>query len=140
MEGSEGADEANGERLISLCQEFVSTLSEIRDQAYELASLLMEKRRLGDPNIVKELLQARLVALQDRFDAVRPAATRLARAASQMLEHGVLSFIDKLELELRLATFEANLKESEKFLEQLNRLSPDFLSPTRRKQWYSWGK
>ena len=57
----------------------------------------------------KRLVRLNYEALTQLYQRIRPPATELAREVSQRIEHGRLDELDRVELMLRLAEFEASL-------------------------------
>ena len=96
--------------VIPLMKEFGNKLNLLADHALELrqsfdAADTSDKRPLL-------FLQRKYAINWQRFDALEPAVMNLARNVSQMIEHGDLDDLTRLELQLRLAEFEDSIRST----------------------------
>ena len=101
-------------RLSALLKEYTKKLRDLSAQVREVQNRYTQA--LEDHGAAPHLL----ARAKSDFDAIRfgyqrlsSAANDLARQASQMVEHGKLEIITRLELSLRAAEFEAALREAQ---------------------------
>lgn len=93
-------------RVIPLLKEYLEKFRSISDEAQRIREGAAEQ---GIDVEKKRLMRLNHEFLQQLFSRIRPAATQLAREVSQKIEHGNLDELDRVELMLRLAEFEAIL-------------------------------
>ena len=112
---SEVAEESLVARIISLCKEYSETVSGIRKEAESLSV------RWAEPGAVKvnQVLLPQFHALYFAFSSLEPKLQKLARTASQRIEHSQLELGEQLELEVRLADLESRLTQTRSFLNDL---------------------
>lgn len=108
------AGEHLAEGLIPLLKEFTQKLGNIGKEAQEL--MMQLATRGGFFGHSTDLVALRQRLLRDSFKQLRPAATQLAQHVSQLVEHGGLEDLTRLELRLRLAEYEATLRSAEELL------------------------
>ena len=93
-------------RVIPLLREYLAKFHSVADQAQRIREITAKARL--DPE-KKRILHLKHDLLQQLFVRINPPATELAREVSQKIEHGRLDELDRVELTLRLAEFEAAL-------------------------------
>jgi hypothetical protein len=119
--------------LVPLLKEYAQRLAEIGTSARRLQRIYakaqidvqqaIEARRRGhnvptlDTQIEKQQPAQRAKAdfenLRFTFNRLLPSTTDLSRQASQLVEHGKLEPVTRLELALRLADFESALRQAQ---------------------------
>jgi hypothetical protein len=93
-------------RVIPLLKEYLEKFRSISEEAQKIRESAAEKSIDKEK---KRILRLNHDLLQQLFTRINPPATQLAREVSQKIEHGNLDELDRVELMLRLAEFEASL-------------------------------
>ncbi|MBY0460173.1 MAG: hypothetical protein K2V38_22890 [Gemmataceae bacterium] len=96
--------------LVEYCRKFAAALEPLKGLADRSAGT---KYYYADRSV---LVPAEAVAAGDWYSRVAPAARRLARDVSGMVDQGRISELEKAELQLRLAELEAALETFPKLL------------------------
>lgn len=121
--------------LVPLLKEYAQKLVEIGADARQLQQLYGEARldkqqlavearshglaapkqdaRLEKQQLAAQRAQADFENLRFAFNRLLPSGTDLARQASQLVEHGKLEPVTRIELALRLADFESALRQTQ---------------------------
>jgi hypothetical protein len=99
-------------RLAALLKEYTKKLRYISTQVRELQDRYAEAKSLDEQRAIKRA-EADFNAIRFGYFRLFSAATDLARQASQMVEHGKLETVARLDLSLRAAEFEASLQEAQ---------------------------
>jgi hypothetical protein len=98
--------------LLPLLKEYAKKVRALTAKARQIQNSMPQDQTAE--NQVK-LRRARLefASLQSALSRLKPPAVDLIRQASQMVEHGNLGTIARLELSLRLAEFETAIQDAE---------------------------
>jgi hypothetical protein len=93
---------------IPLLKEYSKKLDDISEKAHAL-----RETRSKSPDADHKLMETDVKFLGLLFNRLKPPASNLARHVSQLVEHGNLDDLTRLELILRLAEFESALLSAE---------------------------
>jgi len=98
--------------LVPLLKEYAQKLVEI-GTCTRRAQRLYAKARLEKQQLAAQRAQADFESLRFALNRLLPSTTDLSREASQLVEHGKLEPVTRLELALRLAEFESALRQTQ---------------------------
>lgn len=93
-------------RAIPLLKEYLEKFRAIAEEAKSIREVITKAKFNAEE---KQLVHLNYDVLTQLYQRIRPPATQLAREVSQKIEHGNLEELDRVELMLRLAEFEASL-------------------------------
>jgi hypothetical protein len=93
-------------RAIPLLKEYLEKFRSIAEEAKRIREVITKAEFNAEE---KRLVRLNYDVLTQLYQRLRPPATELAREVSQKIEHGNLDELDRVELMLRLAEFEASL-------------------------------
>ena len=93
-------------RAIPLLREYLEKFRSIAEAVQKIREVSATERPDKEK---KRLLRLNYDILTQLYQRISPPATQLAREVSQKIEYGNLDELDRVELMLRLAEFEASL-------------------------------
>lgn len=93
-------------RVIPLLKEYLEKFRSISEEVKKIREVVAEK---GIDKEKQRILRLNHELLQQLVKRISPPATQLAREVSQKIERGKLDELDRVELTLRLAEYEAGL-------------------------------
>jgi hypothetical protein len=99
-------------RLSALLKEYTKKLRDLSTQVRELQDRYAEAKSLEEQRAIKRA-EADFNGIRFGYFRLFSAANDLARQASQLVEHGKLEIVARLELSLRAAEFEIALQEAQ---------------------------